>query len=148
MSRVSTLDTIHGPADLRRLPASALPDLAAEIRARLVRCVSRTGGHLGPNLGVVELTIALHRVFDSPRDAIVWDTGHQSYVHKMLTGRAGDLDRLRQPGGLSGYPRRAESPHDLVEKLARVHRTVLCGRSGQGLRAARRVRPYGGGRGG
>src|ERR1700754_3510065 len=101
-------------AELRALPPSALPSLAADIRSRLIDTVSRTGGHLGPNLGVVELTIALHRVFDSPRDSIVWDTGHQSYVHKMLTGRW-DLGSLRQAGGLSGYPRRAESSHDLVE---------------------------------
>jgi 1-deoxy-D-xylulose-5-phosphate synthase len=109
------LDTISSPADLRALPAGALPALAAQIRARLIETVSRTGGHLGPNLGVVELTIALHRVFESPRDAIVWDTGHQSYVHKMLTGRTSELDTLRQAGGLSGYPRRQESEHDLVE---------------------------------
>jgi 1-deoxy-D-xylulose-5-phosphate synthase len=112
---MSTLDGIGCPDDLRRLPVDALPALAAEIRHRLVETVPRTGGHLGPNLGVVELTIALHRVFDSPRDALVWDTGHQSYVHKMLTGRAGDLPGLRQAGGMSGYPRRAESEHDLVE---------------------------------
>src|SRR5215469_8099116 len=109
------LDAVTCPADLRELPESALPVLAAEIRGRLIEVVCRTGGHLGPNLGVVELTIALHRVFDSPRDAIVWDTGHQSYVHKMLTGRDGDLAGLRQAGGLSGYPSRAESTHDLVE---------------------------------
>jgi 1-deoxy-D-xylulose-5-phosphate synthase len=109
------LDAVTCPADVRRLPESALADLAAEIRARLIDVVCRTGGHLGPNLGVVELTIALHRVFDSPRDAIVWDTGHQSYVHKMLTGRAPDLGGLRQSGGVSGYPSRAESAHDLVE---------------------------------
>ena len=108
-------DTVTCPADLRALPADALPELAGQIRRRLIETVTRTGGHLGPNLGVVELTIALHRVFDSPRDAIVWDTGHQSYVHKILTGRAAELDTLRQGGGLSGYPRRAESPHDLVE---------------------------------
>jgi 1-deoxy-D-xylulose-5-phosphate synthase len=115
MSPPFTLDLVGCPADLRALPAAALPDLAAEIRRRLITMVSRTGGHLGPNLGVVELTIALHRVFESPRDAIVWDTGHQSYVHKMLTGRAGALPTLRQAGGLSGYPRRLESEHDLVE---------------------------------
>ena len=109
------LDSLGMPADVRRLPADQLPALAAEIRQRLVETVVRTGGHLGPNLGVVELTIALHRVFDSPRDALVWDTGHQSYVHKMLTGRAAALGGLRQAGGLSGYPRRAESEHDLVE---------------------------------
>src|SRR5437660_5876760 len=109
------LEEISGPSDLRDLGPEDLDRLAVEIRETLVDAVSRTGGHLGPNLGVVELTIALHRVFDSPRDAIVWDTGHQSYVHKMLTGRAGELRSLRQAGGLSGYPRRAESPHDLVE---------------------------------
>ena len=100
---------------LRRLPSEELPRLAEELRAELVATVTRTGGHLGPNLGVVELTIALHRVFESPRDAIVWDTGHQAYVHKMLTGRRRRLGTLRQAGGLSGYPNRAESPHDLVE---------------------------------
>jgi 1-deoxy-D-xylulose-5-phosphate synthase len=115
MSPPFALDMVGCPADLRALPADALPDLAAEIRRRLIATVSRTGGHLGPNLGVVELTIALHRVFDSPRDAILWDTGHQSYVHKMLTGRAAALPTLRQAGGLSGYPRRLESEHDLVE---------------------------------
>jgi 1-deoxy-D-xylulose-5-phosphate synthase len=109
------LDALQSPADLRSLPASSLAGLASQIRERLIETVSRTGGHLGPNLGVVELTIALHRVFDSPRDSILWDTGHQSYVHKMLTGRSGDLGSLRQAGGLSGYPRRAESAHDLVE---------------------------------
>ncbi|HEY6934495.1 MAG TPA: 1-deoxy-D-xylulose-5-phosphate synthase [Marmoricola sp.] len=106
---------LGGPEDLRALPASALPALAAEVREELVRRVCRTGGHLGPNLGVVELTIALHRVFKSPDDAIVWDTGHQAYVHKMLTGRLQAFDTLRQAGGLSGYPNRLESPHDLVE---------------------------------
>jgi 1-deoxy-D-xylulose-5-phosphate synthase len=111
----AVLDDITCPADLRELPESALAGLAAEIRARLVDTVGRTGGHLGPNLGVVELTIALHRVFDSPRDAILWDTGHQAYVHKMLTGRTGRMGSLRQTGGLSGYPMRAESDHDLVE---------------------------------
>ena len=111
----SVLSGIQCPADLRELPEAALPELAAEIRERLVETVSRTGGHLGPNLGVVELTIALHRVFDSPHDALVWDTGHQSYVHKMLTGRWAALDGLRQEGGLSGYPSRSESAHDLVE---------------------------------
>ncbi len=109
------LDAIGCPADLRALPPETLPALSGEIRQRLVAEVGRTGGHLGPNLGVVELTIALHRVFDSPRDAIVWDTGHQSYVHKMLTGRARDLPTLRRADGLSGYPRQAESEHDLVE---------------------------------
>ncbi|GAA1070156.1 1-deoxy-D-xylulose-5-phosphate synthase [Kitasatospora arboriphila] len=111
---MSLLSTIKGPADLRRLPAGDLPLLADEIRDFLIDAVTRTGGHLGPNLGVVELTIAVHRVFDSPRDRILWDTGHQAYVHKLLTGRQ-DFSRLRGRGGLSGYPSRAESDHDLIE---------------------------------
>ncbi|MGH3367856.1 MAG: 1-deoxy-D-xylulose-5-phosphate synthase [Nocardioidaceae bacterium] len=109
------LQSISGPADLRGLDDQQLDALAQEIRDFLVEKVSRTGGHLGPNLGVVELTLAIHRVFDSPRDPVVFDTGHQSYVHKILTGRAADFDTLRQRGGLSGYPSRAESPHDWVE---------------------------------
>ncbi|MGB8961506.1 MAG: 1-deoxy-D-xylulose-5-phosphate synthase [Pseudonocardiaceae bacterium] len=99
----------------RGLPATALPALAQEIRELLIDSVPRTGGHFGPNLGVVELTIGLHRVFDSPRDAIVWDTGHQAYVHKLLTGRRDGFARLKSAGGLSGYPSRTESVHDLVE---------------------------------
>ena len=109
------LDKLTGPADLRTLDDHELDELATEIRDFLVTRVSRTGGHLGPNLGVVELSIALHRVFDSPREPIIFDTGHQSYVHKILTGRAEGFDRLRQEGGLSGYPSRQESEHDLVE---------------------------------
>ena len=105
----------RNPAELRALPPDALPALAEEIRTALVDAVCRTGGHLGPNLGVVELTIALHRVFDSPRDVLLWDTGHQAYVHKMLTGRLPDFATLRQAGGLSGYPSRAESEHDWIE---------------------------------
>jgi len=112
---VTLLDRVRTPADLRGLDTDEVVTLAAEIRAFLVDKVCRTGGHLGPNLGVVELTLALHRVFDSPRDALIFDTGHQSYVHKILTGRAGEFDGLRQVGGLSGYPSRAESEHDLVE---------------------------------
>ena len=108
------LDAIHSPADVRRLDATQLEALAQEIRDFLVQAVSATGGHLGPNLGVVELTIALHRVFTSPRDTIVYDTGHIAYVHKLLTGRQ-DFSRLRAKGGLSGYPSRAESEHDVVE---------------------------------
>ena len=108
------LATIRGPRDLDVLSRSQLKRLAGEIRAFLISNVSRTGGHLGPNLGVVELTIAIHRVFHSPNDSIVFDTGHQSYVHKLLTGRQ-DFTRLRQAGGLSGYPSRAESEHDIVE---------------------------------
>jgi 1-deoxy-D-xylulose-5-phosphate synthase len=109
------LETIESPADLRRLDQAHLTRLAEEVRAFLVEQTSRSGGHLSPNLGVVELTFALHRVFDSPKDAIVWDTGHQAYVHKIVTGRAKDFARLRQAGGLSGYPSRKESEHDLVE---------------------------------
>ena len=109
------LAAIGSPRDLKALTAKQCTLLAAECRDFLVQAVSRTGGHLGPNLGVVELTIALHRVFDSPRDRIVWDTGHQAYVHKMLTGRQEGFATLRQPGGLSGYPSRTESAHDVIE---------------------------------
>ncbi|HEV2440769.1 MAG TPA: 1-deoxy-D-xylulose-5-phosphate synthase [bacterium] len=112
---MALLDGIRGPRDLRRLTAPQLAELAQEIRALLVETISRTGGHLGPNLGVVELTIALHRVFDSPRDRILFDTGHQAYVHKLLTGRRAGFERLRQRDGLSGYPSRAESDHDVIE---------------------------------
>ncbi|MER6828605.1 1-deoxy-D-xylulose-5-phosphate synthase [Streptosporangium sp. NPDC000563] len=109
------LESVKGPEDLKRLAADELPVLAAEIRDLLIASTARSGGHLGPNLGVVELTIAMHRVFDSPHDRILWDTGHQAYVHKMLTGRAGQFDTLRQEGGLSGYPSQAESEHDIIE---------------------------------
>jgi len=112
---MTVLDGIRGPRDLRRLTAPQLAELAQEIRAFLVETISRTGGHLGPNLGVVELTIALHRVFDSPRDRILFDTGHQAYVHKLLTGRRAGFERLRQRDGLSGYPSRTESDHDVIE---------------------------------
>jgi 1-deoxy-D-xylulose-5-phosphate synthase len=112
---VGLLDSIHGPEDLRPLDGEQLADLAEEIRTFLVASVSRTGGHLGPNLGAVELTLALHRVFDSPRDRILWDTGHQAYVHKIVTGRADRFGTLRQKGGLSGYPSSAESEHDVIE---------------------------------
>ena len=108
------LSRCSAPRELRRLERAQLDELAAEIRAFLIDNVSRTGGHLGPNLGVVELTIGLHRVFRSPQDTIVFDTGHQTYVHKLLTGRQ-DFSSLRSPGGLSGYPSRAESEHDVVE---------------------------------
>ncbi|WP_110588877.1 1-deoxy-D-xylulose-5-phosphate synthase [Microbacterium suaedae] len=111
---MSLLDTISGPRDLDRLSRQELASLADEVREFLIENVARTGGHLGPNLGVVELTIALHRVFDSPRDPIVWDTGHQSYVHKLLTDRK-DFAELRARGGLAGYPQRSESEHDVVE---------------------------------
>ncbi|MEV0598528.1 1-deoxy-D-xylulose-5-phosphate synthase [Streptomyces sp. NPDC050315] len=111
---MSMLEYIREPQDLKEVPADRLGELAAEIRQFLIRAVARTGGHLGPNLGVVELTIALHRVFDSPADRILWDTGHQSYVHKILTGRQ-DFSKLRGKGGLSGYPSREESVHDVIE---------------------------------
>ena len=109
------LDRIRGPRDLRRLTRPELDVLAGEIRDFLVEKVARTGGHLGPNLGVVELTLALHRVFDSPKDRILFDTGHQAYVHKIVTGRQGGFDQLKQRGGLTGYPNQAESEHDIIE---------------------------------
>jgi 1-deoxy-D-xylulose-5-phosphate synthase len=109
------LEQIRGPADLQHLSQSQLSDLAQEIREFLIHKVAATGGHLGPNLGVVELTLALHRVFDSPHDPIIFDTGHQAYVHKMVTGRSLDFDTLRKKDGLSGYPSRTESEHDWVE---------------------------------
>ncbi|WP_330234988.1 1-deoxy-D-xylulose-5-phosphate synthase [Streptomyces sp. NBC_00566] len=111
---MTILESIRGPRDLKALSQEELDELSGEVREFLVEAVSRTGGHLGPNLGVVELTIALHRVFESPVDRIVWDTGHQSYVHKLLTGRQ-DFSKLRGKGGLSGYPSREESEHDIVE---------------------------------
>ena len=109
------LQRIQSPHDVRALTPAEVPALAEEVRSFLVEKVAATGGHLGPNLGVVELSIALHRVFYSPDDAIIWDTGHQAYVHKILTGRGPEFDSLRREGGLSGYPSRQESPHDIVE---------------------------------
>jgi 1-deoxy-D-xylulose-5-phosphate synthase len=114
MTRVTLLESVRRPDDLKRLDPAELPQLAGEIRDLLVSAVSKNGGHLGPNLGAVELTIAMHRVFDSPRDRILFDTGHQAYVHKLLTGRH-DFGTLRQRGGLSGYPSQAESEHDVIE---------------------------------
>ncbi|WP_432752413.1 1-deoxy-D-xylulose-5-phosphate synthase [Streptomyces sp. JL2001] len=111
---MTILENIRGPRDLRPLCGTELVELAEEIRQFLIHAVARTGGHLGPNLGVVELSLALHRVFESPADRILWDTGHQSYVHKLLTGRQ-DFSKLRSKGGLSGYPSRAESEHDVIE---------------------------------
>ncbi|MEV5127922.1 1-deoxy-D-xylulose-5-phosphate synthase [Streptomyces decoyicus] len=136
---MTMLEHIRDPRDLKALPEDRLPELAEEIRHFLVQSVARTGGHLGPNLGVVELTLALHRVFDSPADRILWDTGHQAYVHKIVTGRQ-DFSKLRAKGGLSGYPSRAESAHDVIENshastvlgwadgLAKAHQ--LLGRAG------------------
>ena len=109
------LEAIGGPDDLRERSHAELDDLCQQIRARIIDAVSARGGHLGSNLGSVELTVALHRVFRSPHDVILWDTGHQAYVHKMLTGRSADFDSLRTAGGLAGYPSRTESPHDWIE---------------------------------
>ena len=109
------LESIGAPSDLAKLSYPALNELSLEIRDFLIEKVSKSGGHLGPNLGVVELTIAIHRIFESPKDTIIFDTGHQSYVHKLLTGRIAGFDKLRQRGGVSGYPNRAESEHDVVE---------------------------------
>src|SRR5690348_13242730 len=109
------LGRVNSPSELRELGPDELELLAAEIRDILVQTVARTGGHLGPNLGAVELTIAVHRVFDSPAEPVLFDVGHQAYVHKLLTGRADRIDTLRQTGGLSGYPSREESPHDWIE---------------------------------
>ncbi|MFD4117704.1 1-deoxy-D-xylulose-5-phosphate synthase [Streptomyces niveus] len=131
---MSMLENIRGPRDLKALAGAELDELAAEIREFLIPAVARTGGHLGPNLGVVELTIALHRVFDSPADRILWDTGHQSYVHKLLTGRK-DFSKLRIKGGLSGYPSREESDHDVIENS---HASTVLGWA-DGLAKARQV---------
>lgn len=106
------LEKIQSPEDLRRLPVHDLNSLACEVRERIIRVISRTGGHLAPSLGVVELTIAIHYCFDTPRDKIIWDVGHQTYANKILTGRNDRFDTIRQEGGLSGFPRRDESPYD------------------------------------
>ena len=109
------LESIKGPADIKALDRAQLDKLSEEIRQFLIEKVSKTGGPLGPNLGVVELTLAIHRTFDSPRDVVLFDTGHQSYVHKIITGRADSFDGLRQRGGIAGYPNRSESEHDVIE---------------------------------
>src|SRR5688500_11662439 len=109
---MALLETIQSPADLRRLPRQQLPQLADELRSFVLESVSRTGGHLSSNLGTVELTIALHYVFNTPEDRLVWDVGHQTYPHKILTGRRERMSTLRQLGGLSGFPQRAESEFD------------------------------------
>ena len=119
------LNQIKSPADLKSLTPEQIQQLAIEIRAFLIEKVSKSGGHLGPNLGVVELTIAIHRVFDSPKDVMVFDTGHQSYVHKLLTGRMNGFDKLRQRGGLAGYPNRSESEHDGLRTL--MHQRLYLG---------------------
>ncbi|MFE3648752.1 1-deoxy-D-xylulose-5-phosphate synthase [Streptomyces sp. NPDC057579] len=132
---MALLTRIKGPRDLDRLSPEQLAQLAGEIRGFLVDAVSKTGGHLGPNLGVVELTIALHRVFHSPKDKVLWDTGHQSYVHKLLTGRQ-DFSQLKAKGGLSGYPSRAESEHDVIENS---HASTVLGWA-EGIAKANEVR--------
>ncbi|GGQ72607.1 1-deoxy-D-xylulose-5-phosphate synthase [Kitasatospora griseola] len=134
---MALLTRIRGPRDLDRLTPAQLAELAEEIRAFLVEEVSKTGGHLGPNLGVVELTLAMHRVFDSPRDRILFDTGHQSYVHKLLTGRQ-DFSRLKMKGGLSGYPSRAESEHDVIENS---HASTVLGYA-DGLAKANKIQGH------
>ncbi|MCZ9342098.1 thiamine pyrophosphate-dependent enzyme, partial [Streptomyces sp. TRM76130] len=136
---MTMLENIRGPRDLKALSETELGGLSEEIREFLVHAVARTGGHLGPNLGVVELTVALHRVFESPADRILWDTGHQSYVHKLLTGRQ-DFSKLRGKGGLSGYPSREESEHDVIENS---HASTALGWA-DGLAKARDVRGRGG----
>ena len=131
------LRSLKGPEDLRALPADQLPALAAEIRDALVTSVAKTGGHLGPNLGCVELTIALHRVFESPREPIVFDTGHQAYVHKMLTGRVEGFERLRQRGGSVRLPEPHRERARLGREQPRLDVAVLRRRAGQGLRRPR-----------
>ncbi|MBM3957321.1 MAG: 1-deoxy-D-xylulose-5-phosphate synthase, partial [Gemmatimonadetes bacterium] len=109
------LERVRSPADLRGLAAGEMTALAAEIRELIVETTARHGGHTAPNLGTVELTLALHHVFDTPRDRIVWDVGHQCYAHKIVTGRAGRFGTLRQPGGISGFPKRSESEYDAFD---------------------------------
>ncbi|HOQ63458.1 MAG TPA: 1-deoxy-D-xylulose-5-phosphate synthase N-terminal domain-containing protein, partial [Clostridia bacterium] len=109
------LRDIREPADLRQLTQAQLEDIASQLREEIIRVVSKNGGHLASNLGVVELTLALHRVFDSPKDKLIFDVGHQCYAHKMLTGRLDGMDSLRQYGGVSGFPKRSESPHDAYD---------------------------------
>ena len=109
------LETVNNPQELKKLPPEFLPQLAQEIREQIIATVARTGGHLAPSLGVVELTIALHYVFDCPRDKIIWDVGHQAYAHKLLTGRRDRFHTLRQYGGISGFHKRAESPYDALD---------------------------------
>src|SRR4030081_80402 len=115
MGTMTVLERVNDPRDIRALSKDELLQLCREIREYTVEMVQRTGGHISSSLGTVELTVALHRVFESPRDKLIWDTGHQAYVHKMLTGRQAGWDQLKKTGGLSGYPCRAESEHDHVE---------------------------------
>src|SRR5438046_2202273 len=130
------LDTVKYPADLRALTKEQLPQLADELRQETISAVSVTGGHLGAGLGVVELTVALHYVFDTPGDRLVWDVGHQAYPHKILTGRRGRIRTLRQPGGMSGFTRRAESPYD---PFGAAHSSTSVS-AGLGMAAASRLK--------
>ncbi|HID31676.1 MAG TPA: 1-deoxy-D-xylulose-5-phosphate synthase, partial [Desulfobacterales bacterium] len=113
--KINLLNGINSPADLKKLSLEELERLAQEIRERIVETVSKTGGHLAPSLGVVELTIALHYVFDAPKDKIIWDVGHQAYAHKLITGRKDRFHTLRTYGGISGFPKREESPYDTFD---------------------------------
>ncbi|MFZ2949257.1 MAG: 1-deoxy-D-xylulose-5-phosphate synthase N-terminal domain-containing protein, partial [Desulfuromonadaceae bacterium] len=112
---MSILETINSPEDLKRLPSSRLPELAANLRRTIIQTCAANGGHLAPSLGVVELTIALHRVFTTPADKIVWDVGHQAYAHKLITGRRDNFNTLRTLNGVSGFPKRHESQHDAFD---------------------------------
>ncbi|HSI99783.1 MAG TPA: 1-deoxy-D-xylulose-5-phosphate synthase N-terminal domain-containing protein, partial [Patescibacteria group bacterium] len=134
---MTLLETIREPTQLRDLTGDQLEILAAELREKMIRTVHKTGGHLASSLGVVEMTLALHRVMDSPRDRIVWDTGHQAYAHKLLTGRSDRFDTLRQIGGIGGFPRRSESEHDVFDGGHAGTGVSL----GVGLAAARDIRP-------
>ena len=130
------LNEIQSPADIKSFSLTRLETLAEEIRERLIQTLSRTGGHLGPNLGVVELTLAMHYVFDTPTDKFVFDVSHQAYIHKLLTGRGGRFDTIRQPGGLNGFMLRTESEHD-VYGAGHAGTAPLCGaRHGGGARFA------------
>ena len=127
------IDQINSPADLKKLPVKALPKLAEEMREEIIRVVSKTGGHLGASLGAVELTLALHYVFDAPKDKIVWDVGHQAYGHKLLTGRRKIFESLRQKDGISGFPKRDESIYDAfgaghASTAISASWSVICGR--------------------
>src|SRR3954464_5392958 len=136
MSTTPLLDTVASPADTRGLSIAQLRQLADELRAETIDAVSQTGGHLGAGLGVVELTVALHHVYETPKDILIWDVGHQAYPHKILTGRRGRIRTLRQPGGLSGFTRRAESPYDPV---GAAHSSTSIS-AGLGMAAASRLK--------
>src|SRR5258708_3861142 len=146
-SKTPLLDTVTLPADIRRLRPDQLRQLADELRQETISAVSVTGGHLGAGLGVVELTVALHYVFDTPRDRLIWDVGHQAYPHKIVTGRRGRIRTLRQEGGLSGFTRRSESDYDPFG-AAHSSTSVSAARPGRRERGARGAEEWAGGRGG